>query len=596
MSESVTKGTARRHWRLLLVPALCVLAVIEFYPLMYGLYLSLTGANEGATLANYSTLLSDGDFWSSVAVSLEISVLGTLLEFCLGLALAFLVLQAARGRQFLEAVFLAPLAMAPIAVGIAWAPSTVWDDFQTFIHFILKLPYFNELSPLFYIPVIALSEAWEWAPLVMLVCLGIADSTSKEVYDAATLNGASSWQVFRDVTIPSVLRSPVMRFVIVLQFIQAMWVFEIPLAWSNWLGYSTAVGSPADTVSLFLYKLLFLPNLGDPVHLVSAMALVLLVITLVGTTILVRLLRRIGAGGASSVDVKLPERAARPRTTQGRLGRKVLLYIAFTVATLYSIFPPVAMACDAAGANIAALIAIIGGAPVAPGAFFFTPFFYQNALSSAAFPSRALSSLIISGISVGVALLVGVPVSYALARIETNGKRAVTFVFVALKTISPFAVVLPLYLAFRQAGLWDTFPGAALAELVVVLTVVVWMVKGFFADIPRQMYDSASVYASSEMQVFRRVALPLVAGGIAVTAVFGFVLIWNEFLVSAIFTGPDTKTVAVGIWTGLQTGGNGKPQFIDLEAAAIVAYLPALAVMLSIKRYLARGFTLATAR
>jgi len=277
-----------------------------------------------------------------------------------------------------------------------------------------------------------------------------------------------------------------------------------------------------------------------------------------------------------------------------RWGGRALLYFAFIVAILYSLFPPIAMAADTVGANIAALIAIVGGAHIAPHAFYFTPVYYQHALSSAAFPSRALNSLAIAALSIGAALAVGIPVSYILARVDIKGKGAISFVLLALRTVSPFAVVLPLYIVFSRVGLWDTYRGVALAELLLVLTVVVWMVKGFFADIPRQVYDAASVFTASEGQIFRRVALPLVAGGVAVTAIFGIVLIWNEFLISTIFTGPHTKSVAVGIWTGLGEGNN--TPFIDLEVAATLAYLPALAVMLAIRKYLAMGFSLATAR
>ena len=276
-------------------------------------------------------------------------------------------------------------------------------------------------------------------------------------------------------------------------------------------------------------------------------------------------------------------------------GGRALLYFAFVVAILYSLFPPIAMAADTVGANLAALFAVIGGAPIVRGAFYFTPAYYRDALSLAAFPSRALNSLAIAAMSIGAALAVGIPVSYILARVDIKGKGAISFVLLALRTVSPFAVVLPLYIFFNKIGLWDTYQGVAVAELLFVLTVVVWMVKGFFADIPRQVYDAASVFTSSEGQIFRRVALPLVAGGVAVTAIFGIVLIWNEFLISTILTGPHTKSVAVGIWTGVGEG-NTAPAFIDLEVAATLAYLPALAVMLAIRKYLAKGFSLATAR
>jgi len=297
----------------------------------------------------------------------------------------------------------------------------------------------------------------------------------------------------------------------------------------------------------------------------------------------------------STNGARQPERKTRPVARVRRWGGRVLLYFAFLVAILYSLFPPIAMMADTIGANIAALFAIVGGSPIGPHAFYLTPAYYQEALGLAAFPSRALNSLAIAALSTGAALAVGIPVSYILARVDIKGKGAISFVLLALRTVSPFAVVLPLYIFFSRVGLWDTYQGVALAELLFVLTVVVWMVKGFFADIPRQVYDAASVFASSEGQVFRRVALPLVAGGVAVTAIFGIVLIWNEFLISTILTGPDTKSVAVGVWTGVGAA-NITPSFTNTETAATLVYLPALAVMLAIRKYLAKGFSLATAR
>ena len=76
------------------------------------------------------------------------------------------------------------------------------------------------------------------------------------------------------------------------------------------------------------------------------------------------------------------------------------------------------------------------------------------------------------------------------------------------------------------------------------------MLRGFFTDIPKEVYDAAAVFGASEWQIFRRVALRMVIPGIVVTALFAFVLIWNEFVISDILTGPVAKTVAVGVWSG----------------------------------------------
>jgi multiple sugar transport system permease protein len=135
------------------------------------------------------------------------------------------------------------------------------------------------------------SEAWEWSPLIMLVALGIIGSIKKEVYEAASVHGASAWQIFRRVTLPTLLRSPVMGFVIVIRFVDAMRAFEIPFSWASWVSYPGA-GSPVDTLSLLLFKLLTGYTFGFPVGFVSAVAISMLVITLTGATVLFRLMNR----------------------------------------------------------------------------------------------------------------------------------------------------------------------------------------------------------------------------------------------------------------------------------------------------------------
>jgi multiple sugar transport system permease protein len=315
-----------------------------------------------------------------------------------------------------------------------------------------------------------------------------------------------------------------------------------------------------------------------------------------------------GSAGASPGDgeVRAVAVAANPvRVGTRRKGRshrllgRASLYVALLIAVLYTAYPIVAAAGDALGFNFAALwagnkIVLIGDIPFVNGFFSFVPAYFEDALTLSAFPARVLNSLMIGGLSVGAALLVGVPVSYMLARIEIRGRGAVSFILLALRTVSPFAVVIPLYIVFTRIGLWDTYQGVALAELLLILTVVVWMVKGFFQDIPRQVYDSASVFGASEGQIFWKVALPIVFTGIAITALFGFILVWNEYLIAVVMTGPATKPVSVGVFSGLGAT-NKTPDFTDLEAAATLAFLPAAAVLLAIRRYLAKGFSLAAA-
>jgi ABC-type sugar transport system permease subunit len=293
MAQIVRRSQSLAYWYLLLIPLFAILAVVEFYPLLDGINLSLMNSSGSFSFTNYTTMLTDTAFWSAVVVSLMYTIGSTGLCIVIGLTLTFLLTQGIRGRSFFEALFIFPLAISPIVAGVLWSPSSVWDDIQSFGHFILGFGYFNELSIFFYFPVMLLSEAWEWAPLLMLVALSILNSQASQVFEAAELHGASSWQRFTMIGLPTVLRSPVMQFVIILRFIDALRAFEIPFAWSNWVGYQTTVGSPVDTLSLFLYKLLFVPVFGFPIGLISAIAVALLGVTLVFAFILIRVLGRV---------------------------------------------------------------------------------------------------------------------------------------------------------------------------------------------------------------------------------------------------------------------------------------------------------------
>jgi ABC-type sugar transport system permease subunit len=259
-------------------------------------YFSVTDYAQNGTFvgaSNYIQAFTDPRVLSSIGVSFAYAVGSTLLCIGIGLALTFLVVQLKRGKKFFESFFLLPLAVAPITVGIVWAPAGFWDDIDTFWHYVLGLPYFNIANVFLAFPIMILSDAWEWAPIIMLVALAVISGVPREVFEAASLHGASSIQVFRRLSIPTILRSRVMQFIIVLRFIDGMRVFEIPFTWSTWITLPNA-GSPIDTVSLLIFKLYAIPVYQFPVSYISAIAVILLIITLSATTVLYTQMKRLG--------------------------------------------------------------------------------------------------------------------------------------------------------------------------------------------------------------------------------------------------------------------------------------------------------------
>jgi len=278
------------------------------------------------------------------------------------------------------------------------------------------------------------------------------------------------------------------------------------------------------------------------------------------------------------------------------------VYLGLVVASLFAFWPVMIMALEGADIDLGPLfsgkgVSYVAGVPYYSGGFFPSWANYRDALLWGNFPRLVSNSTTIALLSIAVALLAGIPAGYALARSRLRGMGAVGFLLLALRTVSPFAIVLPLYLVYVRVGLFDTTLGMSLAYLVVDVPVVVWMLSGFFSEVPAGIYEAAEISGATERQIFWRIAVPYVTVGIAATAVFSFVLIWNEFLMASILTGASAKTVSLGIWSGVGEGFGGlnSANWDAINAAGALAFVPAFALVVLVRQYLAKGFSLATA-
>jgi multiple sugar transport system permease protein len=282
--------------------------------------------------------------------------------------------------------------------------------------------------------------------------------------------------------------------------------------------------------------------------------------------------------------------------------RRLPVFVGLILASLFAFWPILTMALEGADVDLGPLwsgrgFSFVAGVPYYSGGFFPSWANYRDALLWGNFPRLVINSTTIALLSIALALVAGIPAGYALARSKLRGMGAVGFLLLALRTVSPFALVLPLYLTYVQVGLYDTTLGLSLAYLVIDVPIVVWMLSGFFSEVPASTYEAAESSGATERQIFLRIAIPSVAVGIAATAIFSFVLIWNEFLMASLLTGAVTKTVSVGVWSGVGEGFGGlrSANWDAINAAGTLAFIPAFAILLVVRRYLAKGFSLATA-
>jgi glycerol transport system permease protein len=188
-------------------------------------------------------------------------------------------------------------------------------------------------------------------------------------------------------------------------------------------------------------------------------------------------------------------------------------------------------------------------------------------------------------ISVGVAL----PAAYGFSRYVFPGKRPLFFGFLVFRMMAPVIMLVPFVQIFADLNLYDTHIAVALAHCFFNVPIAVWILEGFISSVPPELDESARVDGYSLIGFFRRILLPLIAPGIAVTAFFCFMFSWVEFLLSNALTAVYAKPIS-GIMT--RSGGVLFGDFGMLAAASVVGFVPGVICIVLVRRHLVRGFSL----
>ncbi len=199
------------------------------------------------------------------------------------------------------------------------------------------------------------------------------------------------------------------------------------------------------------------------------------------------------------------------------------------------------------------------------------------------------NSFSVATMSTLLCLLVGTPAAYAFSRFQLPGKEHFAFYFLTARMAPPISVILPLFLIFSSLKLLDTKLVLVIAYMTFNFSFVIWMMRGFFDEIPTELDESAMVDGCSRFGAFLKVVLPLTAPGLAASAIICFIFSWNEFLFALILTNISAKTLPVAA-AGFIT--DRMVLWGKLCAASVVIYLPVMIFGLLTRRYLIRGLTL----
>jgi len=204
------------------------------------------------------------------------------------------------------------------------------------------------------------------------------------------------------------------------------------------------------------------------------------------------------------------------------------------------------------------------------------------------FPKYFLNTLIIASATVAVSLVLGTFAAYSLARFSFPMKEDIAFTFLSFRFAPELMVILPLYVIFQKCHLIDSFAGLTLAYQLVTLPFLIWVLRGFFEEIPKEIEQAARVDGCTWWGVFCRISLPLVKPGIAAVVILSFIFAWNNFIFAMILGGERTQPITLGI---LGFIGYERVLWGQMAAATIICAVPELVLAFVIQKYIIRGLT-----
>jgi multiple sugar transport system permease protein len=200
-----------------------------------------------------------------------------------------------------------------------------------------------------------------------------------------------------------------------------------------------------------------------------------------------------------------------------------------------------------------------------------------------------LNSTFVAGVTAVFATSIAACAGYALARFRFPGRGLVGFLILTTQMLPTVAIIIPLFLWFKQFRLIDTYWALLIAYNAFAIPFSTWMLRGFFAGIPAELEEAAQIDGAGQFGAFLQVVLPLSAPGLLATAIFSFILAWQEFLFAVTFTSSDQmRTLTVGI-----AAMRGK-DVIDwglLNAGVVVTTIPLAILFVFVQRHLVHGLT-----
>lgn len=225
-----------------------------------------------------------------------------------------------------------------------------------------------------------------------------------------------------------------------------------------------------------------------------------------------------------------------------------------------------------------------------PPRFLFVPTLenYADVLADPVILGYFMTTFIVAASTTVLAIVIGTPAAYVLARFNFRGGTDLGFWILSTRFTPPVAMLIPFFAMFQVLGLLNTHVGLIVSQVALNLSLVVWLMRGFFVEIPKELEEAAYIDGASHFRTFMTIIVPLSRTGIAAVGVLVFLFTWNEFVFSLILGG-QIPMISVGLYKFI---GYQHIEWGRLSATASLMLIPVLVILLAFQRQLVQGLTL----
>ena len=214
---------------------------------------------------------------------------------------------------------------------------------------------------------------------------------------------------------------------------------------------------------------------------------------------------------------------------------------------------------------------------------------FRSAVAKPHFLQDVGNSLVVVTATVLISLALAFLAALAAARFRFRGQAALIVMLIMVQMVPLEALIIPIYLSLDRVGQTDQLAGIIVTYLTFVLPFSIWTLRGFIVNIPEELEEAAMVDGCTRAGAFRRILFPLVAPGLVATAVFSFILVWNDYLIAyVLLRSPEKQTL--GIWLASFTTNHGT-EWGGVMAGSTLFAIPAVVFFLLVQRRVVTGLT-----